>query len=162
MQKRNEILRLLQNQCRLAPADIAQMMNIGEDEVNAIIRDLEEEQVIMGYGALIDWTKTEDDFVTAMIEVRVTPQRDRGFGRIAQRIYQYPEVSNCYLVSGDYDLMVIVVAKNLQAVAAFVSDKIAPVDGVLSTRTHFILKNYKVNGVVFENDSEDARERIVL
>ena len=143
-------------------ADIAQMMNIGEDEVNAIIRDLEEEQVIMGYGALIDWTKTEDDFVTAMIEVRVTPQRDRGFGRIAQRIYQYPEVSNCYLVSGDYDLMVIVVAKNLQAVAAFVSDKIAPVDGVLSTRTHFILKNYKVNGVVFENDSEDARERIVL
>ncbi|MGI6545243.1 MAG: Lrp/AsnC family transcriptional regulator [Fastidiosipilaceae bacterium] len=162
MEKKNEILRLLENQCRLEPADMALMLDISEEEVRAEIQKLEEDQVIMGYGALIDWTKTEDEFVTAMIEVRVTPQRDRGFGRIAQRIYQYPEVSNCYLVSGDYDLMVIVLAKNLQEVARFVSDKIAPVDGVLSTRTHFILKNYKVNGVVFEQDSEDVRETIVL
>lgn len=160
--RKNEILRLLENQSTLNPADIARMLDMTEEDVRAEIADLENRNIIMGYGALVDWSKTENEFVTAMIEVRITPQRDRGFGRLAKRIYEHPEVNNCYLVSGDYDLMVIVTAKNLQAVARFVSDKIAPVEGVLSTRTHFILRQYKVNGVIFDKQPDDERETIVL
>lgn len=162
MEKRDEILQLMHSNCRLDAADIARMLGMTEAEVKASIKELEDEKVIMGYGALVDWTKTEHEYVKAMIEVSTTPQRDRGFGRIAKRIYSYPEVSDCYLVSGDYDLMVIVVSKSLQEVARFVSDKIAPIDGVLSTRTHFILQNYKINGISFEKEEEDHRETVVL
>ncbi|HHX36504.1 MAG TPA: Lrp/AsnC family transcriptional regulator [Clostridiaceae bacterium] len=162
MEKRNAILQLLFSQRRLEPADMARMLDMTEEEVNAEIEELEKDHVIMGYTAMIDWTKTPFESVKAMIEVSTTPQRDRGFGRIARRIYSYPEVKDCYLVSGDYDLMVIVVSKNLQSVAQFVSEKIAPLEGVLSTRTHFILQNYKMNGITFAVEDPDDRETIVL
>ncbi|NLL64537.1 MAG: Lrp/AsnC family transcriptional regulator [Clostridiaceae bacterium] len=162
MEKRNAILQLLFSQRRLETSDMARMLDMSEEEVQKEIDQLEKDHVIMGYSAMIDWTKTPFESVKAMIEVSTTPQRDRGFGRIARRIYSYPEVKDCYLVSGDYDLMVIVVSKNLQSVAQFVSEKIAPIDGVLSTRTHFILQNYKVNGVTFSVDESDDRETVVL
>ncbi len=162
MEKRDEILRLLQSQCRLEIRDMAKMLNMTEEDVACEIASLEADRVIVGYTALIDWSKTDLQSVKAMIEVKTMPQRDRGFARIAKRIYNYAEVNDCYLMSGEYDLMVMIVAKDLHSIARFVSDRIAPIEGVLSTRTHFILQNYKMNGLVFEETEADQRETVVL
>ena len=115
------------------------------------------EGIICGFHTLIDWDKTDVEKVTALIEVRVTPQRDQGFDRIAERIYNYPEVRSVYLISGAYDLMVILEGKTLREVSAFVSNKLSTLDTVISTATHFILKKYKADGTIMAAKEEDER-----
>ncbi len=156
------ILDLLQANSRLSAAQIAIMLNEDEAAVADAIRTLEGGDVILGYTSVINWDKTERDSITALIEVRVTPQRGHGFDSIAQQIYRYPEVKSCYLMSGGYDLMLIVEGKSLKDVAMFVSERIAPVEAVLSTQTHFILKTYKHEGTVFDVRASDDREAVVL
>lgn len=158
----DQILKIIHTQARLSPAEIAGMLGEAETDVAALIRDLEQKRVILGYGAMIDWSKTNGDDVTGLIEVRVTPQRGRGFDRIAHRIYSFDEVSSCYLMSGDYDLLVTVEGRTLREVAEFVSEKISILDDVLSTRTHFILKKYKLNGHSLTASPDDEREVLVL
>ena len=139
----NEILKLLEEDCRYTPSQIASMTGKTEKEVEDTIKKCEEEHVITGYTALVDWDRTEVETVTAFIEVKITPQRDDGFDRIAKRIYQYDEVESLYLMSGAFDFAVIVTGKSLKDVSHFVSSKLAPIDGVISTATHFIMKRYK-------------------
>ena len=124
------------------------------------IQKMEEEHIICGYHTLINWEKTDIEKVSALIEVRVTPQRGQGFDSIAERIYKYPEVRSVYLMSGAYDLMVILEGKTLREVSNFVSDKLSTLDSVLSTATHFILKKYKDHGTAFATKKEDEREMI--
>jgi DNA-binding Lrp family transcriptional regulator len=118
---------------------------------------MEKENVICGYNTLIDWEKTGVDKVTALIEVRVTPQRGQGFDNIAERIYNYPEVQSVYLISGGYDLLVILEGKTLMEVAHFVSSKLSTLETVISTATHFILKKYKDDGIIFAKKKKDER-----
>lgn len=162
MNKNEEILSLLEKNAKLTAAEIAVMMDRPFADVEKTIAKFEEQNVILGYGALINWEKTSASPVTALIEVRVTPQRGQGFDNIAQRIYRHKQVQSCYLMSGGFDLMVIIEDKSLKEVAMFVSEKIAPLESVISTQTHFILKKYKMNGTEFASKEEDNREAIVL
>ena len=162
MGKKEEILSLLERDARLSHEEIAVMVGRPADEVARIIEKLEKNNVILGYNALVNWEKTASVPVTALIEVRVTPQRDQGFDHIARRIYQYPQVKSCFLMSGGFDLMIIVEDQSLKEVAMFVSEKIAPLDSIVSTTTHFILKKYKMNGNEFSPVADDNREAVVL
>jgi len=144
---REQILNAIDNNSKLTAKDISQMLGVDEAAVAAEIKAMEEEAVICGYPTLINWDKTEDEKVTALIEVKVTPQRGQGFDRIAERIYQYNEVKSVYLMSGGFDLTVIIEGKTLKEVANFVSGKLAPMEYVLSTATHFVLKKYKEHGM---------------
>ena len=159
---KNELLEILAKNCRLTNAQIAVMRGIEEKEVTDMIKEMEEKNIILGYPALINWEKTDNDTVTAYIEVRVTPQRGRGFDKVAERIYQYPQVTHLSLMSGDYDLFVTVEGKSMKEVALFVAEKLAPIESVLSTSTHFVLKKYKEEGVIFEQKYKDNREAVVL
>jgi DNA-binding Lrp family transcriptional regulator len=156
------VLELLQKNSRLDAGQIAVMLDEDATAIAEVIRHLEQDHVILGYTSIINWDKTDRDAITALIEVRVTPQIGHGFDAIAQQIYRYPEVKDCFLMSGGYDLMLIVEGKTLKDVAMFVSERIAPVEAVLSTQTHFILKSYKREGTVFETRSSDDREAVVL
>lgn len=162
MGRKEEILTLLERNAKLTASEIAVMTGRPVEEVEKNIASLEKSKVILGYGALVNWEKTAAAPVTALIEVRVTPQRDMGFDHIAQRIYRYPQVQSCYLMSGGFDLMVIIEDQSLKDVAMFVSEKIAPLESVISTRTHFILKKYKMNGTEFAVRDDDHREAVVL
>jgi len=148
---------LLEKNSRLATKDIAIMLGVPQDEVEKEIKEMEKEQVICGYNTLINWDKTNKDLVTALIEVKVTPQRGEGFDKIAERIYRFDEVKAVYLMSGGFDLTVIVEGKTLKDVALFVSQKLATLDSVLSTSTHFVLKKYKDHGIPFEEIKKDER-----
>ena len=154
---REQILTFLEKNSRIDLKELA--IILGTDEVTIIneISKMEKEKVICGYHTLIDWDKTSSDKVTALIEVRVTPQRGQGFDSIAERIYNYPEVLSVYLISGSYDLMVILEGKTLREVSGFVSDKLSTLDTVLSTATHFVLKKYKEHGTIFAKKSKDER-----
>ena len=154
---REQILTFLEKNSRIDPKELAVLL--GSDEVTIMneIAKMEEEKVICGYHTLIDWEKVSDEKVTALIEVRVTPMRGQGFDAIAERIYNYPEVRSVYLISGAYDLMVILEGKTLKRVSGFVSDKLSTLDSVLSTATHFILKKYKDHGTIFTKKSKDER-----
>lgn len=154
---REQILTFLEKNSRIDPKELAVLL--GSDEVTIMneIAKMEEEKVICGYHTLIDWEKVSDEKVTALIEVRVTPMRGQGFDSIAERIYNYPEVRSVYLISGAYDLMVILERKTLKQVSGFVSDKLSTLDSVLSTATHFILKKYKDHGTIFTKKSKDER-----
>lgn len=154
---RLKILELLEKNSRLAAKDIAIMLGVPQDEVEKEIKEMEKEQVICGYNTLINWDKTNKDLVTALIEVKVTPQRGEGFDKIAERIYRFDEVKAVYLMSGGFDLTVIVEGKTLKDVALFVSQKLATLDSVLSTSTHFVLKKYKDHGIPFEEIKKDER-----
>lgn len=156
------VLELLLKNSRLEASQIAIMLHENETAIADAIQRLERDHVILGYTSIINWDKTDRDAITALIEVRVTPQIGRGFDAIAQQIYRYPEVKDCFLMSGGYDLMLIVEGKTLKDVAMFVSERIAPVEAVLSTQTHFILKTYKREGTVFEVRSSDDREAVIL
>ncbi|MFO7612025.1 MAG: Lrp/AsnC family transcriptional regulator [Clostridia bacterium] len=157
-----EILEILEGNARLTAAEIAVMTGKPEKEVRDAIAGLENSGVILGYRAMVNWDRTEKEFVTALIEVRLTPQRDKGFDSIAERIYKYPQVKACHLMSGSYDLSVVVEGSSLKEVAMFVSEKLAVIDGVLSTATHFVLKKYKDGDIMFEGTEKDDREAIVL
>ena len=156
-QEEMKVLQLVWEDSRVAPADAAVMLGMTEQAVREAIEKLEQEKVIVGYPALINWDKTPVEKVKAVIEVKVTPQRDMGFDAIAARIYRFDEVKAVYLMSGAYDLMLEVQADNLRTLASFVSQKLATIDNVQSTATHFVLKKYKVDGVILEEDHADGR-----
>ncbi len=151
------ILEILYNDSRTTPAQIAVMTGHSEEEVTAVIRSLEAQKIILKYPAMINWDRVDVDQVEAVIEVRVTPQRDEGFDAIAEEIYRFDEVSSVYLMSGAYDLMVTVKASSMKQLALFVAEKLSTLDHVLSTATHFVLKKYKLEGVIFEERRKDER-----
>lgn len=157
---REELLAIIEKNSRIDLKELAVILGVEEIDVVNELQRLEDEGIICGYHTLINWEKTSLDKVTALIEVRVTPQRGQGFDNVAERIYKYPEVRSVYLISGGYDLMVILEGKTLREVSSFVSDKLAPLEPVLSTATHFILKKYKDHGTIFMQKSEDEREMI--
>ncbi len=146
----DNLLRLLEGDCTLSRKQLAAMVGTSPERVDEAIRDYENNHIIMGYKAVIDWDATDRQDVTALIEVKVEPQRDNGFDRVAERIYQYEEVESCYLMSGDFDMTVIISGRSLQEVARFVSLKLSTIDEVKSTATHFILKKYKENHLIFK------------
>ena len=146
----SEILKLLENDARLTPEQIAVMTDTPIDEVRSQISELESNGTILGYKAIVDWEKTDKESVTAMIDVKLTPQQNRGFDRIAEKIYNYPEVKSVYLMSGAYDLSVLIEGKTMKEVAFFVSQKLAPIEAVISTATHFVLHKYKDTGVLYD------------
>ena len=159
----DDILKILAKEKNdISRAKIAQMLGVTEEEVSNEIESLERDNVIVGYKALINWDKTDEEVVNAIIELRVTPQRGEGFDKIAERIYKYPQVKSLYLMSGAYDLGDIIEGKTMREVALFVAQKLAPMDSILSTATHFILKKYKEEGIVFNDDEKDTRQVITL
>lgn len=153
-----EILEILEANSKTTCKEIAAMLGMTEEEVEKEIARLEEENIILQYGALINWDKAGDNPVNALIDVKVTPQRDVGFDEVASRIYRYPEVKSVFLMSGSYDLSVMVQGKTLKEVALFVAKKLATIEYVQSTTTHFILKTYKQAGVIFAENEEDHRQ----
>lgn len=158
---REKILQVIEKNSRINMKELAIILGCEEiDVVNEIVK-MEEEGVICGYHTLIDWEKTSIDKVSALIEVRVTPQRGQGFDNIAERIYKYPEVNAVYLISGGYDLLISLEGKSLKEISAFVSDKLSTLESVLSTATHFVLKKYKDHGTVLAKKYEDTREKIM-
>ena len=154
---REKILTYIERNSRVDLKDLAIMLGTDEAAVANEIADMEKEGVICGYHTLIDWDKTSSEKVTALIEVKVTPQRGLGFDKIAERIYNYPEVNSVYLISGGFDFMVTIEGKTLREVSQFVSDKLSPLDSVLSTKTNFILKKYKDHGTVMAEPAKDER-----
>ena len=160
LQLRTEILKYMERNSRIDLGELAVLLGIEEAVVANEVADMEKEKVICGYHTLIDWDKTGTEKVTALIEVRVTPQRNQGFDRIAERIYNYPEVHAVYLISGGYDLLVTLEGKSLKQISGFVSDKLSTLDSVLSTATHFILKKYKDHGTILTKKYEDTREKV--
>ena len=157
---REEILSLIEKNSRIDLKELAVMLGCSEVEVINEISKMEQEGIICGYHTLINWEKTTKEKVNALIEVRVTPQRGQGFDSIAQRIYNYPEVTAVYLISGGYDLLVSIDGKSLKEVSTFVSEKLSTLEYVLSTATHFVLKKYKDHGTVFDEKKSDIREVI--
>ncbi len=151
------LISLLRENAALKPSQLAAMLNLTETEVEAKIKAYEKAQIILGYRTVINDEKLGLDVVRAVIEVKITPEREGGFNRLAERIAKYREVRSCYLMSGAYDLLVEVEGSNLREVATFVSEKLASLHGVLSTATHFILKPYKEHGVLMTNNAEDQR-----
>ena len=158
---REKILQVIEKNSRIDLKELAIILGCEEIDVVNEIAKMEEEGVICGYHTLIDWEKTSIDKVSALIEVRVTPQRGQGFDNIAERIYKYPEVNAVYLISGGYDLLISLEGKSLKEISAFVSDKLSTLESVLSTATHFILKKYKDHGTVLAKKHEDTREKIM-
>lgn len=148
---KTEILKLLENDAKLTPEQISVMLDIPLDEVKACIKEFENNSTILGYKAVVDWEKTERESVTAMIDVKLTPQRGKGYDRVAEKIYNYPEVKSVFLMSGAYDLSVLIEGKTMKEVAFFVSQKLAPIDEVISTATHFVLHRYKDTGVLYDS-----------
>jgi len=147
----------LRDNAALRPAQMAVLLNLTEGEVEARIKAYEKDQIVLGYRTVINEEKLGLDLVRAVIEVKITPEREGGFNRLAERIAKYREVRSCYLMSGGYDLLVEVEGTNLREVAAFVSEKLATLHGVLSTATHFLLKPYKEQGVLMTRDADDER-----
>lgn len=151
------LLKLLKENAALKPAQLAQMLGISESEVVSTIKRYEQEGVILGYRTVLNEEKLGLENVRAVIEVKISPEREGGFNRLAERIAKYSEVRSCYLMSGGYDLLVFVEGKNLREVASFVSEKLATIQGVLSTATHFMLKPYKEHGVMMAREQNEER-----
>ena len=154
---REKILAVMEKNSRIDLKDLAALLGESEAAVANEIADMEKENIICGYHTMINWDNTGDEKVVALIEVKVTPQRGMGFDKIAERIYQYSEVESVYLMSGAFDFTVILEGKTMRQVAQFVSDKLSPMDSVLSTSTHFVLKKYKDHGTIMCEKAEDER-----
>ena len=163
MDGKEEILDLLRENARLSAEDISAMTKKSEAEVNAIIKSLEDEGIILKYAAIVNPEKDETcrDKVFAEIEIQCAPEREHGFDKIAERIYRFPQVKSLYLMSGGYDLKVVIEGDNLRDVASFVSSKLSTLNGVRSTKTHFLLKKYKENDVLYVEDESDRREGVM-
>ncbi|WP_028992126.1 Lrp/AsnC family transcriptional regulator [Thermoanaerobacter thermocopriae] len=157
MDKSMEILDLLCENSRLTEKQMAAITGLSEEEVKNTIKSLEDKKVLLKYTALVDWEKAGREVVTALIDVKVAPQQGLGFNAIAERICQFEEVKSVSLISGTYDLSVEVEGKTMKEIALFVAERLAPIDGVLSTTTHFILKRYKKDGVFYEEGQDDTR-----
>ena len=154
-----KLLRLLDTNARLTDAQLAAMLDCTEEEIKKKLTALEREGIVRGYKTVIDWEKAGEEHLTALIELRVTPQPDRGFEEIAEQVSLFDEVESVYLMSGGYDLAVTVTGKTMSDIAMFVAKRLAPIGGVLSTATHFVLTKYKDGGVVFASDYEEIDER---
>ena len=154
---REQLLKIIERNSRIDLKELAVILGVEETAIVEELQKCEQEGVICGYHTMIDWDKVGVEKVSALIEVRVTPQRGQGFDNIAERIYKYPEVHAVYLISGGYDLLVTLEGKTLREVAQFVSDKLSPLESVLSTKTNFILKKYKDHGTVIAKPREDER-----
>jgi len=157
---KEELLSIIEKNSRIALDELAVLLGVSEEKVINELNNLEKQGIICGYHTLINWEKTSTEKVTALIEVRVTPQRGQGFDKIAERIYNYPEVKSVYLISGGYDLLVTLEEKSLKEISMFVTDKLSTMEYVLSTATHFILKKYKDHGTILDRIQKDEREII--
>lgn len=157
---RIQILNYIEKNCKVDTSELAILLGTDDATVVNEIRAMEEEKIICGYHTMIDWDKAGVEQVNALIEVHVTPQRGRGYEKIAERIYNYPEVSSISLISGAYDFLVTLEGKSLMEVSRFVSEKLSPIDGVISTATHFILKRYKDHGTILVQ--KDKEERMLV
>lgn len=152
-----KILKLLENDATLTAKQLSVMLDKEEGDIKKAIESYEKDGVILGYRTIIDWDKTDREYVTALIEVKLTPQKDRGFDKVAEKIYNYSEVKSLYLMSGAYDLAVFIEGKTMKEVAYFVAQKLAPIDSIISTATHFVLRKYKDNEVIYGGIEEDLR-----
>lgn len=152
-----ELLEILEKNSRISVGELASMLQKSEYEIEKEISRLEREKIILSYGALINWERYGDDTVTAIIEINLTPQREVGFDAIAERIYRFDEVRTVYLMSGNFDLLVIIEGKSLKDVANFVATRLSTIEGVTQTRSHFMLKPYKKDGVIIEDEEKDRR-----
>ncbi len=159
--KRKELLKVLEREGNIPAKDIAVMLNLEVEEVRSEIAKLEKEKIIIKHTTLIDWEKAGEEIVSALIDVKVTPQRDVGFDEVAEKIYHFPEVKAVFLVSGGYDLSVLIEGKSLKEAALFVAEKLATIENVQSTMSHFILKRYKEAGVILNKFEEDHRQVII-
>ena len=157
---REELLAVIEKNSRIDLKELAVLLGMEEIDIVNEVAAMEAEGVICGYHTLIDWEKTTQEKVSALIEVRVTPQRGQGFDNMAEKISKYPEVNAVYLISGGYDLLVSIDGKSLMEISRFVSEKLSALDSVLSTATHFILKKYKDHGTIFNKKEADEREMI--
>ena len=158
MKNPEKLLDLLSQDARLSTAQLAAMTGATEEEVAEAVRHFEKKRTILGYKALVDWDKTDRESVTALIEVKITPQKGMGFDEIARQIYSHHQVESVYLMSGGFDLTVIIKDRTMREVARFVAEPLAPMENVLSTGTHFILKKYKDYGVEYDPSEKDKRE----
>ena len=157
-----EILSLIERDSRLTEQQIAVMLGRDESDVHSTIEQMKKDKIIAGYKTLVDWEKANQECITAFIELRVTPQRGEGFDKIAERIYQYSQVKTVWLMSGSFDIGLIIEGKTMKEVALFVAEKLATMDSVISTGTHFVLKTYKDSGVIFGQEDTDERGVITL
>ncbi len=150
-------LQLLENDSRLTPEQLAVMCDKEVGDIKKLIENYEKEGIILGYKTIIDWDRTDREYITALIELKVTPQRDRGFDQIAEKIYNFPEVQSVFLMSGSYDLCVIIEGRTMREVAFFVARKLAPLEFIVSTATHFVLRKYKDKGTIYGSPEVDDR-----
>ncbi len=153
----NKLLKLIENDATLTPEQLSVMLSKEVGEIKALIEKFERDGIILGRQSLIDWDKTDREYVTAFIEVKIQPQRDRGFDAIAEKIYNYPEVKSLYLMSGAYDFVVMIEGRTMREVAFFVAQKLAPIEFITSTSTHFVLKKFKDKGVIYKAPEIDER-----
>ena len=153
----NEVLKLLEDNARLSAEQLSMMLDKESGDIRAMIEKYEQERVILGYKAIIDWDKTAREYVTAIIELKVTPKRDFGFEAIAETIAQFEEVESVYLMSGGYDFSIVVTGRTFQEVAMFVAKRLSTLDSVVSTATHFVLRRYKEKNVMFLGEEQDER-----
>ncbi len=153
----DNLLKIIENDARITDEQLALMCDKEVGDIKTLIDGYEKDGVILGYKALIDWDKTDREYVSALIELKVAPQRDRGFDIVAEKIYNYPEVKSVYLMSGGFDLCLIIEGKTMKEVAYFVAQKLATIESVVSTATHFVLRKYKDEGVIYGNDQPDER-----
>lgn len=161
-EKELEVVEILEKDARISSEDVAKMIGLSLQETDELIKKLEREKVLVHYTTVVDWSKIDGhEGVTAMIDVKVTPKRGVGFDEVAERIYRFKEVKSVYLMSGAYDLSVIIEGKSMNEVARFVSNKLSTLDSVLSTTTHFILKKYKHDGTIFEPLADDDKRIVV-
>ena len=159
---KKKILKILEGDARTTPKQIATMTGTPQDEVAKIIKQAEKDHIILKYKTIINWEKAGEEQVSALIEVKIAPQRDVGFDAVAERIYRFPQTRSVYLLSGTYDLLVLVSGKTMHEVADFVSQKLAPIEEVQGTVTHFLLKRYKEDGEILEGKEESKRQPLVL
>ncbi len=157
---RNKILKFIEKNSRVDLKELAVLLGESEETIYNEMAAMEKEGIICGYHTLIDWDKTDVEKITALIEVRVTPQRNLGFEKLAERIYNYPDVKSVYLISGAYDFLVTLEGKTIKEVSLFVSEKLSPIESVQSTATHFVLKKYKEHGTILEKNNKEERMMI--
>ena len=157
----DKLLKLLEDDATLTIEQLAVMLEKEEGDIKKMIQTYEKNGVIVGYKTLIDWDKTDREYVSALIEVKMMPQRDRGFDRVAEKIYNYPEVQSLYLMSGGFDLAVIIEGKTMKEVAYFVAQKLATLEFVTATATHFVLRKYKDKGVIYGAEETDERGNLL-
>ena len=157
-----DILKILENDARTSPKQISDMTGMTQADVSKLVKKAWQDRIILKYKAIVNWDKAENEHVFALIEVKLEPQKDVGFDSVAERIYRFPQARSVYLVSGTYDLLVLVVGRNNHEIANFVSQKLSHIDGVKATNTQFVLKRYKEDGEILEDKEEVNRQQVIL